>query len=724
MFSNKEKAQAAVSDPYFREDPGDGIQRIPVYNFDIVNNFSVWKSWRTNDGRVLPNGASGFELVDNPFDNGSLIQLTVYFDPAVAGKAFGGLGLRAPINPSLILNDQTYVEFDFYFPASSVSKYMRFEIWSTSSGGEGFQGHAGYSGRDKTQAYIRFTDMAANVNIDEDRIGFFNGETWYRKTIHAVTPVSSGVWDYLNIDLHTETGTKIDGGRLMIGNIKITQADPNGVPIPDVVNANKFSDVAPLRHKYCEKNGTFLMGVSKGSFPRDQISFYHFEILTDENNLKPEMHERPPAWLIAKYPDFTFKPSNEGPEWHFPTDDYLKVRDAGKNGEYKMHGHCLSWVNQSPFWMRQIIPENVTSMEWNSDGLFYIGSTNSVGPYKKLDKNTARRVYFDHILRILRHFMSTDARYGSSEERGVIPFHSFDVMNIELHESRHSVILKNDPDNWDTALRHTSWLFALTDNDFGNIRQHYVYLIFKFAHIAVPNAQMAERYKTFYNDPDVVPEYMKLDSHDKNGSIDDYISEKPPLLTFNDYEVISISKAKVAYNMIKEINTAWKTDPLYDGRNLIECMGIQGHEAAGPLTASRSQISIAVFADLIDKGLLNKISFSEFDIRQPSYAPGGQALAPAVMNQKQADCLGYQYALFFKMFEKYKKYIDHVIFWSPYASSWMNSYVLFDHEQMASQAYYAVMDPDRFIKGHSYLDDFYAGEYDKLSADYKPKIDI
>jgi hypothetical protein len=49
----------------------------------------------------------------------------------------------------------------------------------------------------------------------------------------------------------------------------------------------------------------------------------------------------------------------------------------------------------------------------------------------------------------------------------------------------------------------------------------------------------------------------------------------------------------------------------------------------------------------------------------------------------------------------------------------MNSYVLFDQNQMASQAYYGIMDPDRFIKGHSYLDKYFAGEYDKVRSDNK-----
>jgi GH35 family endo-1,4-beta-xylanase len=215
---------------------------------------------------------------------------------------------------------------------------------------------------------------------------------------------------------------------------------------------------------------------------------------------------------------------------------------------------------------------------------------------------------------------------------------------------------------------------------------------------------------------------MKLDNHDSNGSIDAYISAKPPILVYNEYEIAVWAKAKVTYNMIREINSVWKTDPLYDGRNLIECMGIQGHDIVSPNLVSQSQRAVALFASLIDEGLLDCICYSEIDIKQPDLAPGGEALAPAVMNQKQADAIGYQYALFFKMYDKYKKYIDHVIFWSQFGASWMNSYVLFDHEQRASQAYYGAMDPDRFIKGHSYLDDFFAGEYDKLMPEYKPEL--
>jgi len=714
------------NDPYFRNDPGVGLQRIPVYKFDINKNSSVWKLWRTNDGRVLPNPNSHFEFINDPFDIGSLIMLTTFFDPALAGKSFGGFGMRTPITPPVNIENQMYVEFDLYYPQSAVGKYMRFEIWSTSSSGEGVQSVAGLPGSVKTQVYLRTFDLVGLVAIQSERIGFYNRETWYKKTVCAVTPVSSGTWEYLNIDLHTENNTKLNGDQLMIGNIRITKMDPNGVKIPDVVNAKSFLEVEPLKRKYNLKNSNFFIGVTgTGTVEPDSIRGYHYEIFTGEKNLKPDRHINPPLWLKEEFPNFKFKtdPSFGGDEseWNLPTERYLSLRDSGKPGEYKIHGHCLAWINQSSPWMRQLIPENIESRQWNKEGVFFSGSGNSTGPYLKINKTSARRLYFNHILYVMRHFMSTSSRYGSDAQRGIIPFHSFDVVNVEIHESRYNIVYIENPDEWKTLLNNVSWLMAMTDTDYSDINNHYVYLLFKYAHIAVPNAQMAAKYKEYYNDDNVVPAYMKMDANDDNGSIDAYITEKPPILTYNEYEMNILSRAKIAYNMINELNTAWKNDPLYDGRNLIECMGIQAHNFVTPVTASHNQRSLLLFTGLIDKGLLDCVSYSEIDIKQHDPAPGGEALAPAVLNQKQADAIGYQYALLFKLFDKYKKYIDHVIFWSQYGVSNLTSYVLFDHEKMASQAYYAVMDPDKFIKGHSYLDEFFDGEYEKLKPDYKPE---
>jgi len=703
--------------PWFRVDPGAGIQQIEVHSFDIEKDFSQWEFWRTNDGRIAPDSASSFTLIMNPFETtGSLIRLRTVFDPAAVGRPFGGYGIRAPVNPALALNDETYLRFDLYYPKSAADKYMRFEIWSTSSGSAAT---AGSPGSDKTQVYIRTADLDDIGNLNPQWSGYYYDETWFKKSITATLPVSAGYWDYVNIDLHTETGAKLDGDLLMIGNIRITQTDTEGTPIPAVVNTRHYSEVTPLKKKYNPGAGYFLMGtIGTGTVPSSSIRGHHYELFVGGNNLKPVRHIRAPQWFRDELADSDsdFTPTVDVPEWDLPTSEYQKIRDSGKPGQYKMHGHVLAWYNQSPAWMRQIVPENIESMQWNAEGRFYAYGNNATGPFTKVNKNTARRIYFNHILYEMRHFMTTDPRYDSGEERGIIPFHSFDVLNEEIHESRHDILIRNNPYEWKAALKHLSWLMAMTDDDIGDIRQHYIYLLFKYAHIAVPNARMAAAYKAGYNDKTIVPEYMKLDSHDHNGSIDAYITKKPPLLVYNDYDIAVYSRASVAYNMIKELNTAWKTDPLYDGRNLIECMGIQGHDTVSPTLASRSKMSVGLFVGLIENDLLDSICYSELDLKLPDTAPGGGALAPDVLNQKQADVIGCQYALLFKLFDKYKKYIDHVIIWGQEGSGFQRSYVPFDHAGMASQAYYGIMNPDKFIKGHSYLDTYFDGEYEAVKG--------
>jgi len=694
------------NDEYFQNDPGNGIQKIPIYEFDLKNDFNKWKPWRTNDGRILPNIESSFTLINNPFGNGELILLTTYFNPGLTGRPFGGFGIRAPITSPLKIDNKAFIEFDLYYSRSAAGNYLRFEIWSTSTGNFGDQDKSGSKGTDKTQIYIRSENLegASAYNIDH-KCGYYDGETWFKKKFVTNIPATEK-WEFLNIDLHTEEGAEVHGGLLMLGSIKITELDPEGEPIPLVENKFMFNEVIPVKQNYNPASGYFLIGSDgAGKIAPDTLGGYHFELFVSHRNLKPERHTNAPLWLKKEYPDFKFFPDAEHKsEWDLPTEYYLNIRDAG---DYKLHGHCLAWINQSPAWMNQIIPENIISKQWNPGGLFYANGYDAKEPFIKIKKETARRIYFNHIIYEMRHFMSTDARYNSSKERGIIPFHSFDVVNSEIHESRHSFQLQDDEHAWKTSLKNVSWLVAMTDNDIDDIRLHYMYLLYKYAHIAVPNAQMAQKYKENYNDPEAIPEYMKLDDHDDNGSIDAFINEKPPLLIYNDYEITAQSKAKIIYNMIKELNLAWKSDKLYDGRNLIECMGIQGHDTVNPDLVNQNEQSISLFAELINEGLLDSICFSEVDMKQPESAPGGKALAPNVLNEKQAAAIGYQYALLFKMFDKYKQYIDHVIIWNQHSAGWGNSYVLFDHEQKASQAYYAVMNPDKFIEGHSYLDGYF-----------------
>jgi GH35 family endo-1,4-beta-xylanase len=734
--------RADGSDPYFRGDPGPGLQRLPIYEFDLAFGLDGLTLDRTNDGRILnannpdaPNNGT-FTIThvvpnENPFnEQDGLIRLNSTYNPSLSGRTFGGIGLKGVFakngSPTTVevVNSETWVVFDLYYPAGSRGKYMRFEVWSSSSGGAGSQAGNGSNGGTKTQSYIRTDNLFPNGGLNMEVAADINGEAWHKTTITVATPGinqdAGRRWEDLRIDLHTETGAVLDNDILYIGNIRILQLDPTGIPIPDEVNMKLFNEVAPLRGRYNAQTGHFLMGTLGGNFSVSGIQGYHYDIFTDGNNLKAEsVHPRAPAWFKDAFggqngnAEFNFAGTaatavfgGNSPEYIFPTAYYQSIRDQG----YKAHGHVLAWYNQAPVWMRQIIPENIDSLQWNADGKFYAYGNSATGPYVRVNKELARRVQFNHIMYELRHFYSIEAQYGSSPGRGIIPFHSFDVINEEIHESRHSTLIPANENEWKNALKNLSWLMAMTDND-NDPRNHYIYLLFKYAHIAAPNAQMATKYKANYAS---LPEYMKIDGHDNNGSIDAYITDRPPILVYNDYSIATYSKARVAFNMIKELNTLWKTDPLYDGRNLIEGMGIQGHDTAGPTLASDNQRSLAMYASLIDQGLLDTISYSELDIKLPESAPGGGALAPAVLNQKQADVVGYQYALLYMAFDKYRNYIDRITNWGVFGSGWQNSYVPFDSEQRANQAYYSIMESEKFILGHSYLDYYFEGEYEKV----------
>jgi GH35 family endo-1,4-beta-xylanase len=719
-----------TGDPYFRKDPGAGIQYFPVAELKInPETVLSWEKWRASDGRILPDTRSAFEYMDNPFEpagplQSGLVKFTTYFNPAEAGRSFGGFGVRAPLpKPVEMDTANTFIEFDLYYPFSAAGKYMRMDIWSTDTGGEGSQEGSGSNNTyNKATLYIRTESLDAIGNLNPDWVANYNGETWSKKHFRVMSK-STGTWNYINIDLNTETGAFVDGDILFIGGIRITKPDPRGIPLPPVVDTEHYGVVRPIRDKYNKVNGLFMVG-SIGTGRVTGLRARHYEIFVNGGNLKAaNVHPLTPRWLKEETGFDFAAPAAAGvfgggnPEYIFPTDQYLEIRDAGneivkgKVYTYKSHGHVMAWYNQAPIWMRQIIPQRL-GMAWNAEGKFYAYGNNAEGPFIKLNKDLARRVYFNHIVYILRHFMTTDAKYGSDKERGIIPFHSFDILNEEIHESRHSALIRENPDEWKSGLKSVSWLAAMTDDDFDDIRQHYIYLLFKFAHIASPNAQMAARFRANY---DSLPAYMKLDGHDDNGGIDSYITDAPPLLTYNDYGIATYTKAKMAYNMIKELNTAWLSDPLYDGRPLIEVMGIQGHDAIGPTLASDNQAAVALYAGLIDQGLLSGIAYSELDLRMPDTAPGGGSLAPAALNQRQADALGYQYALLFKVFAKYARYLDHVIIWGNYGQGWQNSYVPFNDKERANQGYYGIMDPDRFIKGHSYLDTYFKGEYAKVS---------
>lgn len=679
-------------DPYFREDPGLGAVAIT-----LATPTNTWAGVKPLDYRVpVDYDGSTYSMVSYPFENpegkAKLLQLNYKYNGV---KTFGGISIQSPLNESVEVPTGATIEFDVYYPKSAEGKFMRWRIKTTST----------------DDSYLRGYEYK---NLNPDWIGNYQNETWLKT--HVSISITPGTVSNFLLELHGETGRPAEESMLFVGEIKIMAPDPEGIPLPDVANLVTGSVTTPIKSVYNRENGLFMVGAI-GTGAVTGIRADHYEIFVNGNNLKADStHPYGPSWLTDTTGQ-ALSGADKTPglgEYIFPTGDYQAVRDAGEDGEYKVHGHVLAWYNQAPKWMNQMIPAHLTAGYEGSVEFYGLG--NNVSNTVAVDKEMAKRVQYNHIMYVMRHFLTTDEKYGSSESRGIIPFNSWDVLNEEIHESRHSQTIAEDVNSWRNCLKHTNWLVAMSDDDItGDIKDHYIYLLFKYAHIAAPNYKMAAAYKTNYAS---LPEYMKLDGHDNAGSIDDYVLKNPPKLTYNDYGTNSPSKARTIYNMVLELNTAWLSDPLYDGRPLIEDIGFQGHDSVGPTLASDNQYAMALFASLIDKGLLSGISYSELDLKLSTSAPGGGATAPAVLNVRQSDALGYQYALLYKSFRKFAKYIDHVISWGVNGSGWQGSYVLFDEKGMANAGYYGVMDPERFIEGHSYLDDYFAGEYEKVQDDY------
>ena len=692
VYSSVYAAVYAEEDPYFRLDPGPG--KVPVEITAPTNNWTA--KTPPLDSRVPADFAGGtFKMIPYPFADSQGKADVLQLNYVHNGKGnFGGISVQSPLSPAVDVPAGSTIEFDVYYPKSAQSKFMRWRIRN--------------AGTD-IDSYLREYEYN---NLNPDWIGNFNGETWLLK--HVSVSATTGMSSNFVLELHGENGRPAETGMLLVANIKITQPDPNGVALPNVVNKNSQSAVTPLKNIYNRENGKFMVGtIGTGAVTGTRAN--HYEIFVDGNNLKADgTHPRGPSWLKdVNGQAVTGATTTPGlAEYSFPTSAYQAIRDSGTPGQYKSHGHVLAWYNQAPSWMRHMIPATIAQGYNGTTDYYGLGNSVTVANTVKVDKVMARRVQFNHTMTVMRHFLTTDTKYGSSVSRGVIPFNSWDVLNEEVHESRHSVTIPENPNSWRQTLKHTNWLAAMSDDLIGgDIKEHYVYLLFKYAHIAAPNAKMAAAYKANYAD---LPEYMKLDGHDSDGNIDAYIVNDPPKLTYNDYDIFNRTKARTVYNMVRALNTAWLSDPLYDGRPLIEDIGIQGHDSIGKTLASDNQYAMALFASLVDEGLLSGIAYSELDLKMPTTTPGGGSVAPATLNVRQSDALGYQYALLYKLFTRFAPYIDHIISWGVAGEGWQGSYVLFDGQSNANAGYYGAADPDRFILGHSYLDDFFAGEYEKI----------
>jgi endo-1,4-beta-xylanase len=144
------------------------------------------------------------------------------------------------------------------------------------------------------------------------------------------------------------------------------------------------------------------------------------------------------------------------------------------------------------------------------------------------------------------------------------------------------------------------------------------------------------------------------------------------ILYYNDYSLDNPNKAGATHRMVRDVNEAWKTDPQYDNRLLIEGIGMQSHHNTG-VSATRISTSLDLF-----KQLGVKISISEIDVlcmgydafeRSTGHGPNKAGNSVATNNQKlsAADLYGQ----YFKLFIQNNDIIERVTFWGLFDNaSW------------------------------------------------------
>ena len=100
-------------------------------------------------------------------------------------------------------------------------------------------------------------------------------------------------------------------------------------------------------------------------------------------------------------------------KYRFPTNSYLAIRDSG---EERANTKCMAMFLRGTTRLlhgcgRSFL--NILPLDTPEQPEFY-GLGNGVTDTVKVDKDTARRVQYNHIMYVMRHFLTTDEKYGSS----------------------------------------------------------------------------------------------------------------------------------------------------------------------------------------------------------------------------------------------------------------------------------------------------------------------
>jgi GH35 family endo-1,4-beta-xylanase len=165
-------------------------------------------------------------------------------------------------------------------------------------------------------------------------------------------------------------------------------------------------------------------------------------------------------------------------------------------------------------------------------------------------------------------------------------------------------------------------------------------------------------------------------------------------LYYNDYNLEAPNKAEVLRKVILDINSRYKKET-GGTRNLIEGVGSQSHIYTFNPNIDNIRKSLDILTSL---GI--EVAITELDVSPDGYKRGEKK--DTVMSEKDAINQGIAYARLMSLFKEFPS-IVRVTFWDlDDYNSWLSESnpTLFDRNLNAKQAFYAVSDPDGFLRQH------------------------
>jgi len=159
------------------------------------------------------------------------------------------------------------------------------------------------------------------------------------------------------------------------------------------------------------------------------------------------------------------------------------------------------------------------------------------------------------------------------------------------------------------------------------------------------------------------------------------------ILYYNDYNEHVPGKRDAIAAMIVDINTRWTQDPLYDGRLLIEGMGMQSHYGLTGWMTDPQHVRDALEL-YISTGV--RIGITEMDI-----VIGGSSGSPATPTPALFQAQAARYGLLFSWYLEFSDYIERVSLWGKADhQSWINwgHPLPFDANFRTKPAFYAILD--------------------------------